>query len=105
MPRPKGFRFPREIVSHAICPYHRFALGTAYVEYLLAEYGINVSRETIRLWVNCFGADFAGCIRRNRARPNDKWHLDEVVIPINGVKHWLACGHDRQIAQLSQADP
>ncbi|MGC1503824.1 MAG: IS6 family transposase, partial [Sulfitobacter sp.] len=22
-------------------------------------------------------------------RPNDKWHLDEVVITIGGVKHWL----------------
>lgn len=32
---------------------------------------------------------FAGCIRRDRPRPNDKWHLDEVVIPINSVKHWL----------------
>lgn len=48
-----------------------------------------VSREAIRGWVNRFGAHFAACIRRDRPRPNDKWHLDEVVIPINGVKHWL----------------
>ena len=31
----------------------------------------------------------AACIRRDRPCPNDKWPLDEVVIPINGVKHWL----------------
>jgi putative transposase len=25
---------------------------------------------------------------RGRPKPNDKWHLDEVVIVINGVNHW-----------------
>ncbi len=52
--------------------------------------GVIVSRHAIRrLWVNRFGTQFAACIRRGRPRPNDKWHMDEVVIPINGVKHWL----------------
>lgn len=59
------------------------------MEDLLAERGVIVSHETFRLWVNRFGAHFAGCIRRDQLRPNDKWHLDEVVILINGVKHWL----------------
>ena len=59
------------------------------MEDLLVERGVIVSRETIRLWVNRFGSHFAACIRRDRPRPNDKWHMDEVVIPINGVKHWL----------------
>ena len=89
MPRLKGFRFPREIVAYAVWAYHRFALSTADVEDLLAERGVIVSRETIRLWVNRFGGHFAACIRRDRSRPYDKWYLDEVVIPINGVKHWL----------------
>ena len=43
-----------------------------------------VSRETVRLWVNRFGAHFAKCVRRDRSKPNDKWHLDEVVITIRG---------------------
>jgi len=85
----KGFRHPREIIAYAVWAYHRFALSTADVEDLLAERGVIVSRGTIRIWVNRFGLHFAGCIRRDRPRPNDKWHLDEVVIPINGVKHWL----------------
>jgi putative transposase len=89
MPRLKGFRFPREIIAYAVWAYHRFALSTADVEDLLAERGVIVSRETIRLWVNRFGAHFAAFIRRGRPCPNDKWHMDEVVIPINGVKHWL----------------
>ncbi len=89
MPRLKGFRFPREIIAYAVWAYHRFALSTADVEDLLAERGVIVSRETIRLRVNRFGAHFAACIRRDRPRPSDRWHLDEGVIPTGGVKHWL----------------
>lgn len=89
MPRLKGFRFPREIIGYAVWAYHCFALSTADVEDLLAERGAIVSREAIRNWVNRFGTHFAACIRRDRPRPNDKWHMDEVVVPINGVKHWL----------------
>ncbi len=88
-PRLKGFRFPREIISYAVWAYHRFALSTANVEDLLAERGVDVSRESIRLWVKRFGAHFAACIRRDRPTAGDKWHLDEVVLPINGVKYWL----------------
>lgn len=89
MPRLKGFRYPREIIAFAVWAYHRFALSTADVEGLLAERGVTVSREAIRLWVNRFGQHFADCIRRDRPRPNDKWHMDEVVISIRGRKHWL----------------
>ena len=89
MPRLKGYRFPREIVAYAVWVYHRFALSTADVEDLLADRGVMVSRETIRKWVNRFGRHFADCIRRDRPGAVDKWHLDEVVIPINGRKYWL----------------
>jgi len=89
LPRLKGFRYPREVIAYAVWVYHRFALSTADVEELLAERGIVVSREAIRLWINRFGRHFAHCIRRDRPRPNDKWHLDEVVITIRGKKYWL----------------
>ena len=55
-PRLKGFRFPLEVVAHAIWAYHRFAFSSADVEDLLAERGVFVSRETIRLWANWFEA-------------------------------------------------
>ena len=58
MPYLKGFRFPREVVSYAVWAYHRFALGTADVEDLLAERGVIVSREAVRLWINRFGGHF-----------------------------------------------
>ncbi len=89
MPRLKGYRFPREIVAYAVWVYHRFALSTADVEDLLADRGVMVSRETIRKWVNRFGRHFADCIRRDRPAAVDKWHMYEVVIPINGRKYWL----------------
>ena len=89
MPRLKGFRFPREIIAYAVWAYHRFALSTADVEDLRAERGVIVSREAVRKWVNRFGRHFAHCIKRDRAAAADKWHLDEVVVPINGVKMWL----------------
>ena len=89
MPRLKGFRYPREIIAYAVWAYHRFALSTADVEDLLAERGITVSRETVRLWVNRFGRHFAGCVKRDRPCAADKWHLDEVVVPIQGMKYWL----------------
>lgn len=82
-PRLKGFRFPREIVAYAVWAYHRFALSTADAEDLLAERGVIVSR------VNRFGRHFADGIRRNRPKPNDKWHMDEAVITIGNKKFWF----------------
>ena len=43
-----GFRFPAEIISHAVWLYHRFTLSFRDVEEILAERGIIVSYETIR---------------------------------------------------------
>ena len=59
------------------------------VEDLLASRGIKVSYETIRDWVARFGIQIAAKIRKDRPEPADKWHLDEVVLMIKGVKHWL----------------
>ncbi len=89
LPRLKGYRLPREIVAYAVRAYHRFALSTGDVEDLLAERGVIISRKTVGQWVNRFGSHFAACIRRDRPTASDKWHLDEVVVPINGEKFWF----------------
>jgi transposase-like protein len=47
-----GYRFPPEIISHAVWLYHRFCLSFRDVEDLLAERGVVVSYETIRSWCN-----------------------------------------------------
>lgn len=48
----------------------------------------------MRDWMARFGTQFAAKVRRDRPRPADKWHLDEVVLPIKGRKHWLWRGVD-----------
>ena len=84
-----GYRFPAEIIGHAVWLYFRFPLGLRMVEELLAARGIIVSHETVRQWARKFGQRFANHIRRRLPRAGDKWHLDEVVLKISGVKHWL----------------
>ena len=84
-----GHRFPPEIISHAVWLYFRFPLSLRMVEEMLAARGIIVSHETVRQWARKFGQALANQIRRRLPGAGDKWHLDEVVIMIAGVKHWL----------------
>ena len=51
----KGFRFPQEIIGHAVWLYFRFSLSYRDVEELLAERSIIVTYETIRQWSQRFG--------------------------------------------------
>src|ERR687886_1841628 len=85
----KGFRYPQEIISHAVWLYFRFSLSYRDVEELLAERGIIVSYETIRQWARKFGQSYANQLRRRRAKPGDKWFLDEVFLTINGQTQYL----------------
>jgi putative transposase len=85
----RGYRFPAEIISHAVWLYYRFALSHRDVEEPLAERGVQVSYEAIRLWCRKFGPAYAQALRRRHPRPGDKWHVDEVQLKINGRKHWL----------------
>ncbi len=47
----KRHRFSPDIISYAVWLYLRFNLSNRDVEELLAERGVCVSYETIRLWV------------------------------------------------------
>jgi putative transposase len=84
-----GYRFPAEIISHAVWLYHVFSLSLRDVELILAERGIRVTHESIRQWCLKFGADVAHKLRCRRPRPGDIWHLDEVYLRINDVLHYL----------------
>src|SRR5215210_7295937 len=55
-----GYRFPGEVISHAVWLYFRFPLSLRMVEEMLAARGIEVSHETVRQWVDSSG-------RRNTA--------------------------------------
>ena len=47
----KRHRFPPDIISYAVWLYYRFNLSHRDIEDLLAERGIEVSREAIRFWM------------------------------------------------------
>ena len=104
-----GYRFPAEIISHAVWLYFRFPLSLRMVDELLAARGIIVSHETVRQWALKFGQGFANQIRRRLPAAGDKWHLDEVVLTIAGAKHWLwravdQTGHILDILVQSRRD-
>ena len=84
-----GYRFPAEVIRHAVWLYFRFPLSLRMGDELLAARGITVSHETVRQWARKFGQAFANQIRRRLPRAGDKWHLDEVEVKIAGQKHWL----------------
>jgi len=102
LPSYSGYRFPAEIISHAVWLYFRFALSYRDVEELLAERGVIVTYETVRQWCQKFGQAYANALRRRRPRPGDKWHLDEVVISINGVQRylWRAVDQDGNVLDI-----
>ena len=85
----KGHRYPGEIIAHCVWLYLRFPLSFREVEELMLQRGVVVSYETIRAWCAKFGQAYANQLRRRRARPGDKWHLDEVFVKINGTIHYL----------------
>jgi putative transposase len=81
-PSYRGYRFPSEIISHAVWLYYRFCLSFRDVEDLLAERGVIVSYETIRQWSRKFGAEYARKLKRREGRLGDTWYLDEVFVTI-----------------------
>ena len=73
--------------------YHgyRFPLGVSFrdVEDLLAQRGVTVSYEAIRLWCLTFGSAYARRLKRRQGRLGDTWHLDEVFVTIQRQRRYL----------------
>jgi hypothetical protein len=65
-PSYRGYRFPSEIISHAVWLYYRFCLSFRDVEDLLAERGVIVSYETIRQWSRKLGGEYARKLERRQ---------------------------------------
>src|SRR3990172_6756727 len=88
-PSYRGYRFPPEIISHAVWLYYRFCLSFRDLEDLLAERGVIVSYETIRPWCRKFGVEYARKLRRRQGRLGDTWYLDELFVTIQGQRRYL----------------
>ncbi len=85
----KRHRFPPDIISYAVWLYFRFNLSYRDIDDLLAERGINVSREAIRLWCNKFGTLYARRLKRRHRGYGDTFFIDEAFVRINGKQHYL----------------
>jgi len=98
----RGYRFPPDIIAHAVWLYHRFALSLRDVEDLLAERGVIVSYETIRQWCNVFGPQFAQRIKARLGNRGDRWFLDEMVVSIGGERRylWRAIDQDGDVLDI-----
>ncbi len=77
------------MIGYAVWLYYRFPLSLRMVEEMLAARGIELTYETVRCWATKFGLAIAKRIRSTAPARGDKWHLDEMVVVIRGVKHWL----------------
>ena len=68
----------------------------------MAERGIAVSYESIRLWCIKFGPKYARRLRRRHQGYGDTFHLDEVFVKIQGVRHylWRAVDQDGEVVDV-----
>ena len=98
----KCHRFPPEMISYAVWLYYRFNLSHRDIEDLLAERGITVSHESIRLWCIKFGAIYARRLKRRHHGYGDTFYIDEVFIKINGKQHylWRAVDQDGEVVDI-----
>ena len=84
------------LLAYQRCPrpfgsvyFGRFTMSYRDVEDLLAERGVDVSYETVRLWVLKFGRAYAHKIRKRRGPALNIWHLDEVFVDIGCKQMYL----------------
>ena len=98
----KRHRFPPAIISYAVWLYHRFNLSHRDIEDLLAERGIEVSYEAIRLWCAKFGPEFTKRLRRNHQGYGDSFYIDGVFVKIQGKQHylWRAVDQDGEVVDV-----
>jgi putative transposase len=98
----KRHRFPPDIISYAVWLYHRFNLSHRDIEDVLAERGIIVSYESIRLWCIKFGSKYARRLRRRHQGYGDTFYIDEVFVKINGKQHylWRAVDQDGEVVDV-----
>jgi len=97
-----GYRFPSEIISHAVWLYHRFGLSFRDAEDLLAQRGVTVTYETIRQWCRTFGPAYARTLRRRRGQMGNMWYLDELFVNIHGQQQylWRAVDEDGDVIDI-----
>ena len=84
-------RFPPDIISYEVWLHYRFNLSHRDIEDILAERGITVSHESIRLWCNKFGTKCANRWERRHHGYGDTFYIDEVFAGVpDHADQWQA---------------
>lgn len=98
----KRYRFPAEIIQYAVWLYYRFNLSHRDIEDLLAERGITVSYESVRLWCNKFGPKYTKRLRCRHQGFGDTFYIDEVFVKIGGKQQylWRAVDQDGEVVDV-----
>jgi len=81
--------FLAEIIRYCVWLYHTFPLSFRDIEKMMLYRGITVTYEVVRGWCLKFAQGYASQMRKQRPKPGDKWHLDEVVIKVKGEQFYL----------------
>ena len=98
----KRHRFPPDIISYTVWVYYRFNLSHRDVEDLLAERGITVSYETIRLWCIKFGPKYSGRLKRKHQGFGDTFYIDEPRKIVTDTLRSYGVAHRELIHDTSQ---
>ncbi len=98
----KRHRYPPDVIQYAVWLYYRFNLSHRDIEDLLAERGISVSHESIRLWCNKFGPRYARRLKRRHQGYGDTFFIDEVFVKIQGKQRylWRAVDQDGEVVDV-----
>ncbi len=95
-----------EAIQLMVMMYVKYPPSLRNVEDLLHERGIDICRETVRLWWRRFGPMFANKFRKKRVEAvrqhiHWRWNLDAVYVKMNGEMHylWRAVDHEGEVLQ------
>jgi putative transposase len=98
----KRHRSPPEIIQYAVSFYHRFSLSHRDIEDLLAQRGIEVSYDAVRLCCIKFGSKYAQRLRRKHQGYGATFYIDEVFVKIQDERHylWRAVDQDGEVVDV-----
>ncbi len=95
-------RWPRDTIIMAVRWYFSYRLSAANVRNLLAERGLDVSRQTVAYWVQKFGGLLAAAGRRHAKPLGSRWYVDETYLWVG--KKWAylyrAVDEDGQVVDV-----
>lgn len=85
----ENHRWPRDVILMAVRWTFRFRLSAANVRDLLAEHGMDVTRQTIADWLQKFGVLLAEAARRYAKPLGSRWFVDETYVQVGGQWAYL----------------